>query len=72
MKNSALDAKDAHIALLQERIDLRAFQPRTYQNETDSEKEELMKGVVAVKKWDYKFLEINFPELLRKLKRNLK
>jgi hypothetical protein len=68
MKNATLDAKDAHIATLQERIDLRAFQPEPYADEA----EELVKDVVSVKKWDYKFFEVNFPELLRRLKRKLK
>jgi hypothetical protein len=69
MKNAALDAKDAHIALLQDRIDLRTFQPQM--DAPDAAKEELVKDVVSLKKWDYKFVEINFPELLRKLKRKL-
>lgn len=71
MKNASLDAKDAQIALLQDRIDLRVFQPQPQLKEADAGKEELVKDVVSVKKWDYKFLEINFPELLRKLKRRL-
>jgi hypothetical protein len=69
-KDAELEAKDAHIALLGERIDLRAYQPQLKGTETN--KEELVKGVLSVKKYDYKFLEIDFPELLRKLKRRLK
>jgi len=69
-KNAALEAKDAHIALLGERIDLKAYQPQLKEPETS--KEELVRGVLSVKKYDYKFLEIDFPELLRKLKRRLK
>lgn len=72
MKNAALDAKDAQIALLQDRIDLRVFQPQSEAKETDGGKEELVKDVLSVKKYDLKFLEINFPELLRKLKRKIK
>jgi hypothetical protein len=72
MKNAALDAKDAHIALLQERVDLRTFQPQLQSEEADPGKEELVKNVLSVKKYDFKFLEINFPELLRKLKRKMK
>jgi hypothetical protein len=72
LKNAALGAKDAHIALLQDRIDLRVFQPQTQPTEADAGKEELVKDVLSVKKYDFKFLEINFPELLRKLKRKIK
>jgi len=71
MKNATLEAKDAHIALLQDRIDLRNFQPKGQPEAADSDKEELVKDVLSVKKYDFKFLEINFPELLRKLKRRM-
>jgi hypothetical protein len=69
MKNAALDAKDEKIALLQDRIDLREFQPKARPEKTDADKEELIKGVLSVKKYEFKFVEINIPELLRKLKR---
>lgn len=67
MKNATLDAKDSEIALLQDRIDLREFQPKTESKPAD--KEELVKGLVSVKKYDFKFFEFNVPEMLRKLKR---
>jgi hypothetical protein len=69
MQNSTIEAKDARIALLQERIDLRTFQPV---NHPKVEEEELVKGLVSVKKWDYKFLELNLPEILRRLKRRFR
>jgi hypothetical protein len=72
MKDAALGAKDAHIALLQDRIDLRGFQPQAEPKGAGGGKEELVKDLLSVKKYDLKFLEINFPELLRKLKRKMK
>ena len=72
MKSATLDAKDAQIALLQDRIDLRVFQPRRQPAEGDPGKEELIKDLMSVKKWDYKCFEINLPEVLRKLKRRVK
>jgi len=71
MKNATLAAKDAHISLLQDRIDLREFQPRIGPKEASADKEELVKDVLSVKKFDFKFIEVNVPEILRKLKRKL-
>lgn len=68
MKSAAIAAKDEKIALLQERIDLREFQPKK-EDKKDEDKEDIVKDMVAVKKYDLKFMEINLPELLRKLKR---
>jgi hypothetical protein len=68
MKNATLEAKDARIDLLEDRIDLRVFQPKA----SDAGKEEIVKDVLSVKKYDFKFFEINFPEILRKLKRKIK
>lgn len=53
----------------QDSVDLSEFQPKT---ESKTEKEELMKGLVSVTKYDFKFLEIDVPEPLRKLKRGLR
>ncbi len=69
MKNATIEAKDAQLGVLQEKIDLLLFQPKSQIHPPEPEKEELVKGIVAVKKWDYKFLEFNFPGLLRRLKR---
>lgn len=69
MTSAALDLKDEQIALLEERLDLRGFQPQGHTSEAASDKEDLVTGLVSVKKWDYKFFELNVPELLRKLKR---
>jgi hypothetical protein len=68
MKSAAIAAKDEQIALLQERIDLREFQPKRDEKKNE-DKEDIVKDIVAVKKYDLKFMEINLPELLRKLKR---
>ncbi len=68
MKNATMAAKDERIALLQERIDLREFQPKKEEKKNE-DKEDIVKDMVAVKKYDLKFMEINLPELLRKLKR---
>jgi len=68
MKNASIAAKDEQIALLQERIDLRDFQPKKEERKNE-DKEDIVKNMVAVKKYDLKFIEINLPELLRKLKR---
>lgn len=72
MKNAALDAKDSHIALFQDRIDLRVFQPQPQPKEADAGKEEIVKDVLSAKKYDFKCFEIDFPEILRKLKRTMK
>ncbi len=71
MKNATIGAQRTHIGLLQDTIDIRAFQPQTPAEKTESDKEELVKGLVSVKKWDYKFVEVDVPELLRRLKRRL-
>ncbi len=57
---------------LQERLDLRALQPMVSPAREPPEKEDLVKDLVAVKKLDYKGIELNLPEILRRLKRVLK
>ena len=71
LKNATIAAKDAEIALLKDRLDLHAFsesaEPR---KDAPAETEPIVKGVVSVKKlvlWDA--LQIELPEILRKLKR---
>jgi hypothetical protein len=71
MKNATLDAKDAHISLLQDKIDLREFQPSARPKEASADTEEVVRGVLAVKRFDFKFIEVNIPEILRRLKRKL-
>lgn len=70
LKEATVAARDQQIALLQERIDLREFQPKKKQEKKDTE--DIVKDVVSIKKYDLKFIEINLPELLRKLKRRFK
>jgi hypothetical protein len=72
LKNATIEAKDERIALLEDRIDLRKFQPAPTSNQTTVDKEDLVGGLVSLKKWDYKFLELNLPEIFRRLKRRLK
>ena len=66
MKNATLDAKDTQIALLEDKIDLRTFQAQPHTKGADPGREELVKDFVSVKKWDYKFLEIDFPPAFEK------
>jgi hypothetical protein len=69
---ATIQAKDETILALQERLDLRALQPVASPTKDPAEKEELVKDLVAVKKLDYKGIEFNLPEILRRLKRVLK
>ena len=66
---ATIEAKDQTILALQERFDLRALQPITPPAKEAQDKEELVKDLVAIKKFDYKFVEFNLPELLRRIKR---
>lgn len=66
---ATIEAKDQTITALQERLDLRALQPIVPQAKEAQDKEELVKDIVAIKKFDYKFIELNLPEVLRRIKR---
>ena len=68
LKDATISAQGEEIAALQERLDLRTFLPPS-QQVTGSDSEPLVKGLVSVKKHNFKFLEVDFPEILRKLKR---
>lgn len=72
MQNATIEAKDQTILALQERLDLRVLQPVAPHPISGSDKEELVKDLVAVTKWEYRGLEFNLPEALRKLKRKFK
>ena len=69
---ATIEAKDQTILALQERLDLRVLRPETPPSKAAEDKEELVKDLVAIKKFDYKFIEFNLPEVLRKLKRYLR
>jgi len=70
LKDATIDARNTEIAVLKEHVDLRTFRPGSDSRpKVASDTEVLVKGVVSVKKYDFKFLEIDFPETLRKLKR---
>jgi hypothetical protein len=65
-KNAAISAHQSEIALLRENLNLRDFaavSPKA------SDSEEIIEGVLAVKKMEYKGFEVNTPEILRRLKR---
>jgi hypothetical protein len=66
---ATIEAKDQTILALQERLDLRALQPITPPAKEAQDKEELVKDLVTIKKFDYKFVEFNLPEVLRRMKR---
>jgi hypothetical protein len=77
---SVVQAKDATIAALeernvvtQERLDLRGFLPSPNSaSKVQQDREEIINDLVAVKKFDWKFIEVNVPEILRKLKRRFR
>ena len=66
---ATIEAKGQTILALQERLDLRALQPISPLAKDAQDKEELVKDLVAIKKFDYKFIELNLPEVLRRMKR---
>lgn len=68
---ATIEAKDQRILALQERLDLGALQPMMSRAKEAPDKEDLIKDLVAIKKFDYKFIELNLPEVLRKIKRVL-
>jgi hypothetical protein len=69
-KDAAIHAHQAEIAALQERLDLRAFlPPPKMEDKKSADSEPIIDGVLAIRKYDLKFLQIDFPEILRKLKR---
>ncbi len=68
VKDATIAAREEQISTLRERIDMREFLPRRAAIPTP-DTEPIIDGVVAVKQYDFKFLQVNFPELLRKLKR---
>jgi len=72
LKNATIAAKDAEISLLKERFDLRRFFEKVEEPKKDesAEMEAIVEGVVGVRKlvlWS--FLQVELPEILRKLKR---
>lgn len=69
MKNSTISAQQAHIAILQDHLDLRDFRPNALSRDSSKGNEPIIPGVVSVKKHNWSFLEIDFPSILRKLKR---
>jgi hypothetical protein len=66
---ATIEAKDHTILALKERLDLRALQPITPPAKEAQDKEDLVKDLVVIKKFDYKFIGLNLPEVLRKIKR---
>jgi hypothetical protein len=73
LMRATISVKDTEIALLKERFDLQRFsEPAEPSAKAGDEAEAIVPGYLGVKKlvlWD--FLEIELPEMLRKLKRRL-
>lgn len=77
LNRAVLQAKDATIAALEAQADalktkldlVQYVDGKTIAVSPSSETESIIPGVLAVKKFDWKFLQVDVPELLRKLKR---
>jgi hypothetical protein len=69
LKQATIANRDAEIALLKDRLDLAKFLPARFTANSSPSEPLIGGGLVAVKKHSFKFLEIDFPEILRKLKR---
>ena len=69
LKDATIQARDTEIELLEGTIDLRGYLARPKKSHEESGSEPLITGVVSVKKYTVKFLEFDFPAILRKLKR---
>jgi hypothetical protein len=69
MKNSTISAQQTELAILKDYLDLREFRPTTLSRDPSKENEPIIPGVVSVKKHAWSFLEVDFPSILRKLKR---
>jgi hypothetical protein len=67
-KDATINAQQTEISLLKENLDLRIFAP-TLPKSPDDDREEIIEGVLSVKKVEYKGFEVNTPEILRRLKR---
>lgn len=68
MKDATISAQSEALAVLHERLDLRTFLPSN-QPATAGDSEPVVAGLVSVKNYSFKFVDVNFPEILRKLKR---
>lgn len=71
LKDATIQAQDAEIEYLKGIIDLRDYKTRPTQKNEEPDTEPLITGIVSVKKYPLKFLEFDFPAILRKLKRRL-
>jgi excisionase family DNA binding protein len=70
MRNAVIEARGVEIASLKEAIDLMGLKPQDAPDSRgNADKEPLVGDLVSVKKYNYKFLEIDFPRLLRRLRR---
>ncbi len=68
-----LQAKDALIENLQlSNYQYRQIMEQKPQSKQSEKEEELIKDIVTIKKFDGKGFSINFPEILRRLKRVFK
>lgn len=69
--DATIRAKDTEIGLLRGMIDLRGYVAMPKKSHEESDSEPLIGDVVRVKKYTLKFLELDFPAILRKLKRRV-
>jgi hypothetical protein len=69
MKDATISTQQTELAVLRNDLDLREFSPASLANGPSREKEPIIAGVVSVKKYAWSFLEVDFPAILRKLKR---
>jgi hypothetical protein len=67
-KDATISAKEREIETLRNGLDLRNFTP-SLPERTTHDSEEIIEGILSVKKMEYKGLELNTPEILRRLKR---
>jgi hypothetical protein len=73
-KDATIAAKQDHIEGLQSRLDLTTFIPAPVLRQTTSpsDTESVIKDLVSVKEYEFKFLRVNVPEILRMLKRRFR
>jgi hypothetical protein len=69
MKNATISTQQTELAILRKDLDLRVFSPASLANDQSREKEPIIADVISVKKHAWSFLEVDFPAILRKLKR---
>ncbi len=72
MAASIIQTKDSTIEAFQLSNYLYKQQLESHSSRKESDKEDLIKDIVAVKKYEGKRFSIDFPEIFRRLKRSFK